>query len=71
MQQVQDRLNFKIETPSNEELAKRFAARQQEISGSYNPTPTQPYKKRPTKSAKKHARSNKKYKRAKAKSCLI
>ena len=66
MQQVQDMLNFKIETPSNEELAKRFADRQMELSKSYSTTPTQPYKKRLSKSAKKHARTNKKFKRANA-----
>lgn len=32
MQQVQDKLEFQIETPNDEELAKRFADRQREIS---------------------------------------
>jgi len=54
MQQVQDRLEFQIETPSDTELSKRFADRQKELN--VKPANSQKYKKRCNKSAKKLAR---------------
>ena len=54
MQQVQDRLEFQIETPSDAELAKRFAADQN--ASTVSAAKTQKYKKRCNKSAKKLAR---------------
>lgn len=40
MQQCQDQLGFQIETPSNKELAKRFANRQKARAGEPRDTST-------------------------------
>jgi hypothetical protein len=39
MQQVQDRLEFQIETPSDKEIAKRFAENQKSLDGLYSKNP--------------------------------
>ncbi|MGK0269480.1 MAG: hypothetical protein ACI88H_000111 [Cocleimonas sp.] len=39
MQQVQDRLEFQIETPSDQEIAKRFAENQKSLDGLYSKNP--------------------------------
>ena len=65
MQLVQDKLDFEIETPSNEEIAKRFAENQRSLDGLVNQTTPVKRKKRVTKSAKKLARTNKKFKKQK------
>lgn len=54
MHQVQDLLEFQIETPSDAELAKRFAESQK--ASSVKPVQGKKYKKRCKKSAKKLAR---------------
>lgn len=71
MQQVQDRLEFEIDTPSDKELAKVFASRQKELTellgasrqGEISKRLTPPntsrnYKKRQRKNAKKRARQH-------------
>ena len=54
MQQVQDRLEFQIETPSDSELAKRFADSQK--LSTVKPMQNKKHKKRCKKNAKKLAR---------------
>lgn len=39
MQQCQDRLEFRIETPSDEELARRFADQQRGLDGTIKQAP--------------------------------
>lgn len=67
MQQVQDKLNFKIDTPSDEELAKRFAYKQDFLACESKPQKLIKHKKRVSKNAKKLARTNKQFKRTKYK----
>jgi len=71
MQQVQDRLNFEIETPSDEEIARRFADHQKAREHLYRESTHVKPKKRVKKSAKKLARLNKNAKRAKYKRKVI
>ncbi|QUM78761.1 hypothetical protein HWV00_21040 (plasmid) [Moritella sp. 24] len=56
MQKVQDRLDFQIETPSDAELARRFAERQ--AASTVKPTSISKHKQRCKKNAKKLARLN-------------
>lgn len=67
MQRVQNQLDFKIETPSDEELAKRFRENQEEISKLISEKSMTPikHKKRQSKNAKKLAKTNKKFKKYK------
>ncbi len=70
MQQVQEKLEFEIETPSDKELAKRFADRQAELAELLGagqvevtknlraPNTSRNYKKRQRKNAKKRARQH-------------
>jgi len=69
MQQAQDLLGFPIETPSDEELAKRFAKQQADLTESFGmPKQTKAKNhKRTKKSAKKLARTNKQFLKAKYK----
>jgi len=71
MQQVQDRLEFQIETPSDQEIAKRFADNQKSLDGVFNQTTPVKTKKRVSKNAKKLARTNKQFKAAKYKRSLV
>lgn len=73
MQQVQDRLDFDIERPSDAELQKRFAKEfnQRQVNSDYTPKPKAKHKKRVGKNAKKLARSNKQFKKAKYKRSLV
>ncbi len=72
MQQVQDRLEFNIEKPSDAELRKRFSEEfnQRQINSDYKPAPKAKHKKRVSKNAKKLARSNKQFKKAQYKRSL-
>ena len=69
MQQAQDQLDFNIEKPSDAELRKRFAKEfnQRQVNSDYKPAPKAKHKKRVSKTAKKLARSNKQFKKAKYK----
>ena len=70
MQQVQNRLDFKIETPDDQEMARRFA-QSQEMHHAIFGSPAVKHTKRKRKGAKKLARTNKQFKKAKYKRSLI
>jgi hypothetical protein len=71
MQQVQDRLEFQIETPSDEEIAKRFAENQKSLDGLYSKNPQVKHKKRVKKNAKKLARGTKQFLKSKRKRSAV
>jgi hypothetical protein len=71
MQQVQDKLVFKIETPNDKEIAKRFADNQKSLDGFYSKKPQVKHKKRVKKNAKKLARGTKQFIKSKRKRSLV